>query len=163
MKAAAFLVACLAIASPVLATPTEQEEKDHVNLIGLIEALNVPVEIDNDICKNNPGLYGRYQLNGSKMSLCSVGDQQERMNTLRHEAWHVYQDLSNCTVKDVAVLSPAFSKEAIPLLYKEHASKYYDDRVVATEAEAFWAADTFSALTMTNLIYQKASECGFKF
>jgi hypothetical protein len=34
---------------------------------------------------------------------------------------------------------------------------------VPTEAEASWAAHTFDALAIANLIIQKGEECGVKF
>lgn len=163
MKIAAFLVACLALAAPVMAAPLEQDEIDHVKLLKLITLLKIPVRFDSQYCKDMPKSYGGYRLDGADLSLCSRGDLVERLNTVRHEAWHVYQDLKDCSIADDVDLVPVFSDSPMPRAYKENVAKLYETQYVNTEAEAFWAADTFDANSIGNLIYQRAIECSFKF
>jgi hypothetical protein len=150
--------------NPGLAHATEasdQDVKDHAGLMAVIEAMGIPVVFDGEMCKET-GWYGGYELHGRDLQLCSRGNKEERMNTMRHESFHVLQDLKDCDIKDKPIAA-VFNAEATPGMYKEHAAKYYEDDQVAYEAEAFWAADMFSATTIANLILQKGDECGIKF
>jgi len=162
---ASLLVGALIIQPPpVLATETPDPElQEHLFLADVIEQLGVKINYGGAECKAKPGLYGNYYQNGSVMNLCEVGDRDERLDTFRHEAWHVYQDLKDCSLADNTLLSSVFSNGGTPRRFITHAAKYYDKEEVAYEAEAHWAADTFTALTIAKLLAQKGSECGAKF
>jgi hypothetical protein len=151
--------------NPGLAHATEavdQELKDHGILLSVVEGLGIPVNFDGQLCRERPTWYGGYEIHGKELALCSRGDKAERLNSLRHESWHLYADLKDCSIKDSG-MSAAFSSGATPRMYKEFAAKHYKPEHVSVEAEAFWAADTFSAMTIANLLVQKGEECGYKF
>jgi hypothetical protein len=143
--------------------PNDQEFDDHVTLLDVVEKLGVHVTIDQALCKQQQNWYGGYALDGSELALCSRGNRTERLDTIRHESWHVLQDLKDCSVTDKGMIRVAMGPTATPSEYKGIAAKAYEPKHVPTEAEAIWAADTFSALTIANLIFQQASECGFRF
>jgi hypothetical protein len=151
--------------NPGLAHATEasdQDVKDHGILLSIIESLGIPVNFDGKLCKERPTWYGGYEVHGKDFALCSRGDKADRLDTVRHESWHVYQDLKDCNIKD-SVMTAAFSNGPTPRMYKEFAAKHYEPAHIQIEAEAFWAADTFDALTIANLLVQKGEECGYKF
>ena len=150
---------------PVLATETPDPElQEHVFLIDVIEQLGVKVNFGGAECQAKPGLYGNYAANGSVMNLCEIGDREERMDTLRHEAWHVYQDLArDCSLADLTPLRPAFGNFGPSRVFVAQAAKHYRGELVPIEAEAAWAAHTFDATAIANLIIQRGTECGAKF
>ena len=149
---------------PALATETPDPElQEHLFLVDVIEQLGVKVNFGGAECRSKPGLYGDYYVNGSVMNLCEVGDRAERMDTLRHESWHVYQDLRDCSLVDVTALKPAFGNFGPSRVFVEMAAKHYDKEHVAFEAEAAWAAHTFNASSIANLIIQRGRECGARF
>jgi hypothetical protein len=141
----------------------DQEVDDHSQLLAVVEAAGIPVTFDSQICKTQQNWYGGYAVDGRELALCSRGDRAERLDTIRHEGWHVYQDLQDCSIKDTTLVMAAFGGRATPSSYKQMAAKAYSPDRVAFEAEAAWAADTFSALTIANMIHQKGLECGVKF
>ena len=159
------LVSALALQPPpALATETPDPElQEHLFLIDVIEQLGVKVNFGGPQCQAKPRLYGNYESNGSVMNLCEVGDREERMDTLRHESWHVYQDLRDCSLVDVTALKPAFGNFGPSRAFVAQAAKHYDKEDVAYEAEAAWAAHTFDATAIANLIIQRARECDAKF
>ena len=159
------LVGALAIQPPpVLATETPDPElQEHLFLIDVIEQLGVQVNFGGPQCQARPGLYGNYASNGSVMDLCELGDRVERMDTLRHEAWHVYQDIRDCSLVDLTTLKPAFGNFGPSRVFVAQAAKHYRGELVPTEAEAAWAAHTFDATAIANLIIQRGVECGAKF
>jgi hypothetical protein len=164
-KLIASLVVGLVGLNPGLAHATEvtdQAINEHGVLLNVVEKLGIPVIFDGQLCRDRPTWYGGYEVHGRSLVLCNRGDQAEKLNTMRHEAFHVYQDLKDCSIRDSG-LSPAFSSGATPRFYKEFAAKYYEPGDVQLEAEAFWAADTFSAMTIATLLVQKGEECGYKF
>jgi hypothetical protein len=144
------------------AQPQDKDLKDHGILLSVVEGLGIQVNFDGQLCRERPTWYGGYEVHGKELALCSRGDKSERLNTVRHEAFHVYQDLKDCNFTDSG-LSSAFSGGATPRLYKDFAAKYYEPGEIQVEAEAFWAADTFDALTIATLLVQKGEECGYKF
>ena len=151
-------------ASPALATETPDPElQEHLFLIDVIEQLGVKVNFGGSQCQARPGLYGNYTTNGSVMDLCEVGDREERMDTLRHEAWHVYQDIRDCSLVDLTTLKPAFGTFGPSRVFVAQAAKHYRGELVPIEAEAAWAAHTFNATAIANLIIQRGTECGAKF
>ena len=151
-------------ASPALATETPDPElKEHLFLVDVIEQLGVKVNFGGPVCRSKPGLYGNYDTNGSVMNLCEVGDREERLDTLRHEAWHLYQDIRNCSLADLTPLKPAFGSFGPSRAFVAHAAKHYQGELVPIEAEAAWAAHTFDATAIANLIIQRGRECGAKF
>ena len=159
------LVSALALQPPpALATETPDPElQEHVFLIDVIEQLGVKVNFGGPQCQARPGLYGNYAANGSVMDLCEVGDREERMDTLRHEAWHVYQDIRDCSLVDLTTLKSAFGSFGPSRAFVAQAAKHYNKEHVAFEAEAAWAAHTFDATAIANLIIQRGTECGAKF
>ena len=151
-------------ATPVLATEAPDPElKEHLFLVDVIEQLGVKVNFGGPVCRSKPGLYGDYLVNGSAMNLCEVGDREERMDTLRHEAFHLYQDIRDCSLSDLTPLKPAFGNFGPSRVFVAQAAKHYDKEQVAYEAEAAWAAHTFNATSIANLISQRGRECGAKF
>jgi hypothetical protein len=160
---AAVLVGLVGFSPAATYATVDQEADDHAQLLAVVEALNVPVSFDTQLCKDEPQWYGGYALDGRELVLCSRGDRAERLDTIRHEAWHVLQDLQNCSIKDEGLLQLAMGVKATPSGYKVAAAKAYQPSHVPFEAEAAWAADTFSALTISHLLYQRATECGYKF
>ena len=151
-------------ASPALATETPDPElKEHLFLVDVIEQLGVKVNFGGAECRSKPGLYGNYATNGSAMNLCEVGDREERMDTLRHEAFHLYQDIRDCSLTDLTPLKPAFGSFGPSRAFVAHAAKHYQGELVPIEAEAAWAAHTFDATAIANLIIQRGTECGAKF
>ena len=159
------LVGALALQPPpVLATETPDPElKEHLFLVDVIEQLGVKVNFGGAECRSKPGLYGEYYVNGSVMNLCEVGGREERLDTFRHEAWHLYQDLRDCNLSDITALKPAFGSFGPSRAFVAQAAKHYDKEHVAYEAEAAWAAHTFDATAIANLIIQRGRECGAKF
>ena len=160
------LVSALALQPPpALATETPDPElKEHLFLVDVIEQLGVKVNFGGAECRSKPGLYGNYATNGSAMNLCEVGDREERLDTLRHEAWHLRQDLATeCSLADLTPLQPVFGNFGPGRVFVEMAAKHYDKEHVAYEAEAAWAAHTFDATAIANLIIQRGRECGAKF
>jgi hypothetical protein len=161
---AGLLVGLLGSQGAAMATPElTQEQKDHVALLVVVEQLGVYVEYDGQPCKQKPGLFGNYYVDGSLLNLCSIGDSNERMDTIRHEVWHVYQDLADCNLKDDVPVVAVFGGRGLPKGYKEHAAKYYEPSQAGYEAEAMWAAGMFSAQTIGNMLIVKGEECGVKF
>ena len=159
------LVSALALQPPpALATETPDPElQEHLFLVDVIEQLGVKVNFGGPQCQAKPGLYGNYASNGSVMNLCEIGDRVERLDTLRHEAWHLYQDLRDCSLADLTVLSPAFGGFGGAHIFVAQAAKHYQKEHVAFEAEAAWAAYTFNAASIGSLIVQRGTECGAKF
>ena len=149
---------------PALATETPDPElKEHLFLVDVIEQLGVKVNFGGPVCRSKPGLYGNYATNGSVMNLCEVGDREERLDTLRHEAAHVLQDMSDCSIRDNVALKPIFSAGLVEPSFIAMASKGYHPYQVASEAEAAWMASTFSARQINILLFNKAKSCGYKF
>ena len=144
---------------PALATETPDPElKEHLFLVDVIEQLGVKVNFGGPVCRSKPGLYGDYLVNGSAMNLCEVGDREERRDTLRHEAFHLYQDIRDCSLSDLTPLKPAFGSFGPSRAFVAQAAKHYDKEHVAYEAEAAWAAHTFDATAIANLIIQRGTE-----
>lgn len=164
MVTAVVLGLCVALPIAVRATETitKQDKEDHIQLMAVIEALGVPVNIDPAICKQEPNWYGAYNYHGDELALCTRGDQGERLNTIRHEAFHLVQDLADCKIKDIGMVQPRFRSGGATSGYKDMAAKHYAAALVPMEAEAAWAADTFDAYTITVLLAQQADECGIK-
>ena len=165
-KAIAAVLAFLALATPAVATPeiTKQEEEEHVNLVALVDALGIPVIFKAPVC--NQGWYGGYRYDGAAFLLCdnAPGGQAERLDTIRHEAFHVYADLArDCSITDNDPIQPVFFPGVVPPSFITMASKNYKPAHVSTEAEAAWAANTFSAEQINILLYNKARSCGFRF
>lgn len=152
-------------ASPALATSeiTEQEKTDHENLLSLVEAVGVPVKFTGWPC--DKGWHGGYNFDGSAFIICANKqvDLAEKLDTIRHEAWHLYQDLRDCSIRDKAVLQPVFTAGVVSPNFISVAAKHYPNSHVTTEAEAAWAANTFSAEQINILMFSKAKSCGFRF
>jgi hypothetical protein len=157
---------CLAVlyGGQALATPTiTQRDKDiHIDLIELVAAIGVDIQYEGLPCQLD--WHGAYKLDGSELVLCANKDvsQAEKLDTIRHEAWHVYQDLKDCKLSDVTSLQPVFSTGVVEPDYIAVASKQYLPNQVVTEAEAAWAASTFDAEQINILMFNKAKSCGYK-
>jgi hypothetical protein len=167
MKLLSTLIAgLLAIGPAAKATPTQAELaaeiKQHSDLLALVEALGVQV-LYAPTYPCDQGWYGGYLVTGDELVLCEVGTPQEKLNTVRHEAWHVYQDIRDCKLKDAVALSPVFTQGVVTDEYIAFAAKNYNPNLVASEAEAFWAAYTLDAEQINVLLYNKAKSCGFRF
>jgi hypothetical protein len=161
---AAFAVSRLGLGEAAMATPQPQEKEvdDHINLVALISALGVDVQHNpKDPCVTR-GWYGGYQYDGSTLALCDKGDKADRMDTIRHEAWHVYQDLKDCNLKDDVVVQPVFTAGIVTPQFLDSAAKNYEKSQVTAEAEAAWAASTFDAEQINILMFTQAKSCGFR-
>lgn len=165
LKAISLMMAGITLINPaaVNAAEVSKEVEDHYKLMAVVEAVGVPVHYQSEICSIKPDWYGAYKVDGGELVLCKKGTTEERLNTIRHESWHVYQDLKDCSIKDRGGLATAFGSGSTPKVFKELAAKHYSKENVPTEAEAQWAADTFDAISIASLIYQQATECGMKF
>jgi hypothetical protein len=166
MKLTVAALAALLFTTPVLATPSPQEDPelfDHEVLVTLIEKLGTPVHFGHAQCKANPQLYGRYMIDGSALIACPLGDRDERLGTVRHEAWHFYQDLVDCNIKDTVGLKTSLAKGVVPPLGDNSWAKYYSQEQMQSETEARWVELNYNAYTITTMIAAKAQACGFKF
>ena len=139
---------------PVLA---QSSPNDHLQLLRTVNRVGVSVQIDAPICAKE--IYGAYFQDGSALVLCSKGDQAERLDTIRHEAWHMLQDFKDCNLPDYGlnlILPSAMVPEEVVEAVKQH----YPAEAVSFEAEAFFAAAVFDAQEINELIVRQASECG---
>ena len=161
---AAFAISRLGFGEAAMATPeiSQQEKDDHASLIALVEAIGIPVSFHGWPC--DQGWYGAYALNGSAFTLCANKQVTlaEKFDTVRHEAWHVLQDMSDCSIKDDVALQPIFSAGVVEPNFIAMASKDYRPSQVTSEAEAAWAAHTFDAEQINILLFTKAKSCGYK-
>lgn len=164
MKLSAIGLATVLAASPAIAVETASKEQiqQHVNLLGLIEALGVEIVFDGYGC--NRGWHGAYKTDGTELVLCNRGDMtdEQRMDTIRHEAWHVLQDIGDCSLTDVSYPLPVLNPAYVHPEMREFAAKHYDVSLQPTEAEAFWMAEILDANQINALLYQKAKACGYK-
>lgn len=162
--ASALCVASLFIGEAAIATPElTPVEKEHIHLLQLVEALGVEVLTEGPPC--DKGWHGGYRNDGAQLVLCpgATSAQNERLDTIRHESWHVYQDLKDCNLKDTAVARPIFTDGIVPNEYKAYTAKNYTSDTALSEAEAYWAANTFNAEQINILIFSQAKSCGYKF
>jgi hypothetical protein len=163
--AAAVALISFGFGEAVMAAPeiTEQVEDEHVDLVALVNALGVEIKLGGPVCAK--GWYGAYAIDGSELILCNKAGttKAERLNTIRHEAAHVLQDIKDCKLKDKTPLMPIFTAGVVPKSYMSAAAKDYSQKHVSTEAEAFWAADTFEAEHINILIFTQAKSCGYQF
>ena len=106
-------------------------------------------------------MYGAYKDDGTELHICPKGDHSERMDTIRHEAWHFIQDMSDCNLADKGVkpVYPGVSKAHIDRIEKEG---LYGQSEVLVEAEAFWAAETMTADKMADLVVDLRDYCRAK-
>jgi len=150
--------------NPAAANATQiadKEVREHAFLLSLVEQLGVMVTFNGGDCKQE--IHGNYYLNGSLLNLCSKGDRADRLDTMRHESWHVLQDLQDCSITDSTPLRSYFGGRGPTAPFKVAAQKHYPTDRVLMEAEAAWGASTFNAIAIANLIIQKGETCGFKF
>lgn len=164
-KLIALLAVGLSLTTPAIATPnkaTQEEIEEHSTLIELIRAVGVPVNFGGKFCQDT-GFYGGYETTGKELVLCRAGDSRDRLNTVRHEAFHVYQDLQDCDLADEGYVKPVFAVDLVPTEIKTWAAKNYSKPLINAEAEAQWAAEMFTARQINVLLYQKAKACGYKF
>lgn len=154
-------------ATPSLATPeiaTQQEVDDHADLVVLINRLGVDVLFDHKFVCQQQRWWGAYATDGSELILCenAKSSPRERLTTIRHESWHVYQDLKDCKLTDITSLSPVFTTGTVPESYIKYASRNYDKADVPAEAEAYWAEGQYSAKELSDLIAKKAKHCSIQ-
>ena len=161
---AAFAISRLGFGEAAMATPeiSQQEKDDHGNLIALVEAIGIPVGFTGWPC--DKGWHGGYSYDGSAFIVCANKQVSlaEKFDTVRHEAWHVYQDIRDCSIKDDVAVQPVFSEGVVEPNFIAMASKGYHPSQVASEAEAAWAARTFDAEQINILLFTKAKSCGYK-
>jgi hypothetical protein len=161
---AAFAITRLGLGEAAMAASeiSQQEKDDHGNLIALVEAIGIPVSFNGVPC--DKGWHGGYAYNGSAFVVCANKQVslQEKLDTVRHEAWHVYQDIRDCNIKDDVAVLPVFSVGVVEPSFIAMASKGYHPSQVASEAEAAWAARTFDAEQINILLFTKAKSCGYK-
>lgn len=149
----------LLTAGSALAQPASLNSiEDHNLLLKVINAVGVPVTSTHPIC--NQDIYGAYFTNGSALVICPRGDQDERFDTIRHEAWHMYQDMRDCSLTDTNTIEPVFQSGLMPPLLVEQISQVYPAGAVTTESEAFWVAQVFDAYSIAKLVFLQAQKCG---
>lgn len=163
----ASLIGVLLSATPALATPetvSETELNAHGELVVLINKLGVDILFDHPFVCQQKRWFGAYATDGSELILCenSKATQGDRLRTIRHEAWHVYQDLKDCKLTDQTPISPIFAPGKVPPLYLQYASRSYPKPEVPAEAEAYWAEDSFTPDQISTLITQQAKRCSYR-
>lgn len=107
-------------------------------------------------------LYGGYILDGSMMFICRRGNESERFDTIRHESWHVLQDLQDCDLKDENNLETVFTitTEDIEEFRNDPLRGHlYSEAVMASEAEAFEAAEALTAWQIDQLFEIQIEQC----
>lgn len=136
---------------------------DHRQLIRTIEASGVEIQIDSSICNQFP-MYGAYFHKNRIMVLCSRGDQAERLDTLRHETWHLIQDAKDCDLSDHD-MKTLIKPSEIPEEAKDRIRRLrlYPESDVALEAEATAAADELSASELTSILRNIKTACNGNF
>lgn len=151
------LLTAVLLTSPVLPSYAATTD-DHLSLLRTVRSLGITVSVDHPLCSK--GVYGGYLTDGSALILCSVGDQAERLDTIRHESWHIVQDLKDCSLQDTGLLTAMLPKESIPKQYHQAVTKDYPSLVWHPEAEAFWAAHNLSAQQINYLLQRMGRQCG---
>jgi hypothetical protein len=155
--AAAILVLSASTGLPVVAG---NSIADHDRLLSEVQKAGVPVFIHSPVCQRFPRLHGAYNDSGHGIHLCAKGSKQERLRTIRHESWHLIQDLRNCNIKDTHDrLKPAFDRVDQSYIDKLTREGQYHPREVKVEAEAFWAQDHLSASDMADRLKALRLKC----
>ena len=69
------------------------------------------------------------------------------MQVMRHEGWHAAQDCMAGTIKNslIAIIKP---EEEVPMIWRVMAERTYPENAVPWEAEAGWAAVSYTHLTL---------------
>ena len=162
-KIVATLMAALTAVVPIQAMAAEDTFEEHLKIIAVLDGLGISLSADDDFVCNIKKWKGGYNTNGSQLVVCNnTGTQEERLETLRHEAWHVYQDLRDCSLLDTSHVAPVFLAGVVPEDVKEWVANSYPAGRVASEAEAFWASDVFDADAIAKLLFFQAKSCGYK-
>ena len=162
-KIVAGLMAALTAFVPVQAMAEEDTFEEHLKIIAVLDGLGIELSADDEYVCNIKKWKGGYNTNGSQLVVCNnTGTPEQRLETLRHEAWHVYQDLRDCSLQDTTRVPPVFLAGVVPEDIKEWAAESYAPNQVASEAEAFWASDMFDADTIAKLLFIQAKTCGYK-
>lgn len=131
---------------------------EHSSLIDSIQQVGVRVLVDTPPC--NQGIYGAYFNDGSRLVLCRKGDFEERMDTLRHEAWHLIQDLKDCSLSDLYPVVPVFDRSMVPQEEREKIREFYPEERLDAEAEAFFVARIMSARQIQEVLVSEMKYCG---
>ena len=162
-KIVAGLMAALTALVPVQAMAEEDTFEEHLKIIAVLDGLGIELSADDAYVCNTKKWKGAYNTNGSQLVVCNnSGTQEDRLETLRHEAWHVYQDLRDCSLQDTTGVPPVFLAGVVPEDIKAWVSNSYPAIEVPSEAEAFWAAEVFDADAIAKLLFFQAKSCGYK-
>lgn len=135
------LIASLALSTLMLpSSMAKQPALDESWLLEVVKKVGVRIYTDSAVCDDNPKAFGF--LKGNQMHLCSKphnGSVEALKDTIRHEAWHVVQVCNGGPITPNAA-------EAIHHAYTAgwRGHGYHLDHF-HHEAEAFYAAKTFSA------------------
>jgi hypothetical protein len=133
---------------------------DHDRLLSEVQKTGVPVFIQSPVCQRFPSLHGAYNDAGHGIHLCAKGGKQERLKTIRHEAWHLIQDLGNCSIRDTHDrLRPAFDHVDQAYINKLTRAGQYPPNMIRVEAEAFWAMDHLSAADIADRLKALRLKC----
>ena len=154
----AALIGAMTLLTACGPTPAVASIADHVILVGTIRQAGVSIELNSDVCQQFP-IYGAYFHKQARLVLCSKGSTEEKLDTLRHEAWHLVQDLQDCDLLDDG-LKPygQIPKEAIDH-FRRISGGNYEEKDLATEVEAYAAAETLSAKDITSYIRTLIASC----
>ena len=162
-KIVATLLAALATIAPAPTKAAPEEVDDHIKIIAVLDGLGIQLSSNDQFVCKEKGWKGGYNTDGSILVVCTEGaSQEDRFNTLRHEAWHVYQDLRDCSLADTGRVVPVFLQGVVPDDLKEWTAERYPVSLVPSEAEAFWAADVFEPEVIAKLLFFQAKSCGYK-
>ena len=145
---------------PVLSTqPIKAQSFDsqHSSLLSNIQRIGVDVSINHPYC--NSGVFGAYFTDGSSLIICSKGDTAEQQDTIRHESWHLIQDLQDCSLQDTTPLKPIFPISAIPPSIRAGIANHYPPSVLDVEAEAFFVASTLPPSVISDFLFYLISTC----
>ena len=162
------LSACL-LAQPAAAADTIDDE--HISLLDTISQLGIPIVTESPVCKKYPDgslTVGAYAVDGSELVLCPDRDPEEQMTTIRHETWHVLQDLQDCSLDDFHVITGKDGTKRVwlPLVYNELKGKVlpvvrklYHPLQWEFESEAHMASYELSAEEINDEIRYQAKAC----
>lgn len=148
-------------ASPAWATPSPNEpifdtKKDFNALLASVVKANVKIIVDNENCKNNPGIFGSFSgSNGrqSRLVICAKnhGDNVEELqDTVRHETIHLVQFCNGGPL--LPGKSPQIFSQAVQDGWK-HTRYPYQQWIM--EGEARFLAKRLNAKQVTFLVEQQ--------
>lgn len=154
----AALIGAITLLTACGPTPAVASIADHVVLAAAIREAGVSIELNPRLCQQFP-IYGAYQHKQARMVLCYKGSTEDRLDTLRHEAWHLVQDLQDCDLLDDGLKPYGQVPKAAIDHFRRVSAGRYKEKDLAIEAEAHAAAETLSAKDITSYIRTLTARC----